>query len=129
MKFAFIGLAVALGAVLMFAVARFLDQSIAPLLLNSRIGRLGETNLPRVIVQGGNLYCRMKADDFRFPLPPGSRAVNPVVGGGFDTANGSVEARFDGTNQITVSEYKAFSQAKCRLGAGLRRRRYRTAYL
>ncbi|MCU1292636.1 MAG: hypothetical protein JWP08_1486 [Bryobacterales bacterium] len=116
MKVALTLVAVLIGAVLIFAAARFADEIVAPLFFNSRIGRLHEENLPKVLVEGGILYCRMKADDFRFPLPPGSRAVNPVLTGGFDTVEGSVEARFDGTNRITASEYEAFLSGKVQIG-------------
>jgi hypothetical protein len=80
---------------------------LAPLFLNSKIERLGEKNLPKILVEKGNIiHCRMKADDFRFPLPPGSRAFNPIVtSGGFDTIEGSLEARFESSNHITSSEY------------------------
>ena len=89
------------------AVIWFLDDTIAPLFLNSRIERLHETNLPRLQIEGGRtVYCRMKADDFRFPLPPGCHVENPVISGGFDTVDGSVEARFESTNHMTASEYK-----------------------
>ena len=58
----------------------------------------------------------MKADDFRFPLPRGARATNLVITGGFDTADGSVEARFDGTNRVTPSEYEDFLSGKVQVG-------------
>jgi hypothetical protein len=84
----------------------FADDTLAPLFLNSRVERLGEKNLPRIVVEpGGIVYCRLKADDFRFPLPPGSRATNLVVSGGFDTVDGSVEARFESANGMTPGEY------------------------
>jgi hypothetical protein len=87
-------LAVLVGLTLVFAVISWADESIAPLFLNSRIERLGETGLPKLRVErGGIICCRMKADDFRFPLPPGSHATNGNVSGGFDTVDGSVEAR------------------------------------
>ena len=85
----------------------FADSFIAPLVLHSRIERLGETNLPSLRIEaGGIIYCRMKADDFSFPLPPASHATNLSVTGSFDTADGSVEVRFDGTNQLTADQYK-----------------------
>src|SRR5213592_2902315 len=82
----------------------------SPLFLNSKIERVGEKNLPIMAVEkGGIIYCRMKADDFRFPLPPGAEAVNPVITkGGFDTVNGTVEAHLARTNQFTASEYEAW---------------------
>ena len=98
-------LGVALGFILIGfigVVTWFLDDTIAPLLWNSRIERLGETNLPRATIETGNIvYCRMKADDFRFALPVGLRATNLIItNGGFDTVHGSVEVYFDGTRQF-----------------------------
>jgi hypothetical protein len=111
-------LAVILCATLIAAPAIwFADDFIAPLLLNSRIERLGETNLPRIMIKrGSTIYCRMKADDFRFPLPPGSHAVNPIVTGGFDTVHGSVEARFESSNQISASTYESWVSGKLKEG-------------
>src|SRR3954466_11717864 len=79
----------------------------SPLFFYSKIERLGEKNLPRIVIEkGGIVYCRMKADDFRFPLPPGSRGTNPILNsGGFDTVDGTVEARFQGSNEITPGQY------------------------
>lgn len=92
----------------MLAVAiLFANSFIAPLMFHSRIERLGETNLPSIRVEsGGIIYCRMKADDFSFPLPPASHAKNLAVTGSFNTVDGSLEARFDGTNQLTADEYQ-----------------------
>jgi hypothetical protein len=96
----------------------FVDDSIAPLFLNSRIERLDETGLPKALVEkGGIIYCRMKADDFRFPLPPGSHVMPPIIiSGGFDTVDGSVEARFEGSNQVTPSEYEAWLSSRMQVG-------------
>ena len=105
-------------AVLIAAAIWWADEFLAPRFLNSRIERLRETNLPRIMVEHGNtIYCRMKADDFRFPLPSSSRATNLVVTGGFDTVDGSVEARFEGTNQVTASEYERSLSGKVQTGA------------
>jgi len=110
-------LAIFVTGVLVFATIHFLDETIAPLVLNSRIERLGERNLPRISVERNNVvYCRMKADDFRFPLPSGSRATNLVVSGGFDTVDGSVEARFDRTGGMTAAEYQSFLAGKVQEG-------------
>ena len=89
----------------------------SPLFLNSKTERVHEKNLPAIrIERGSTIYCRMKADDFRFPLPPGARATNLVVTGGFDTVDGSVEARFDGTNRVTAIEYENFLSGKVQVG-------------
>src|SRR5256885_154719 len=106
-----------IGVTLVAAAMWFADDFIAPLFLNSRIERLHEKNLPKILVErGSTIYCRMKADDFRFPLPPGSRAVNPIVTGGFDTVDGSVEARFESTNRVTATEYKSWLSGKVQVG-------------
>jgi len=104
-------------AVVIAAAFWFVDNYVAPLFLNSRIERLHERNLPRIIIESGNtVYCRMKADDFRFALPHGSQAAHPVISGGFDTVDGSVEARFDGTNLITASEYESSLSGRVQVG-------------
>lgn len=109
---------VLLVCVVLFAGAAWAVIALSPLFLNSKIERLHEKNLPKILVEnGGVIYCRMKADDFRLPLPPGSRAVNPVItSGGFDTVDGTVEARFESTNQLTVGEYKAWLAGKVQVG-------------
>lgn len=105
---------------LILAAIWLADDFVAPLFLNSRIERLGETGLPKIRIEKGNIvYCRMKADDFRFPLPPRSRAVNPVVIGGFDTVDGSVEARFEGTNRVTAHEYESWLSGKVQVGGNV----------
>jgi len=102
----------------MVAVLWFVNDFVAPLFLNSRIERLHETGLPKAVEKGGIIYCRMKADDFRFPLPKGSSAVLPIViSGGFDTVDGSVEARFEGSKQITALEYQNWLASRLQVGA------------
>jgi hypothetical protein len=39
-----------------------------------------------------------------------------VVSGGFDTVDGNFEARFDGTNRVTASEYESFLSGKVQVG-------------
>jgi hypothetical protein len=117
MKAAAVLIGVLVGGVLVFAAIRFANDTIAPLFLNSRIERLGEMDLPRIVVErGGTVYCRMKADDFRFPLPPGSQATNAMVSGGFDTVDGSVEAQFGGNNGNTAGEYQSSLAGKVQEG-------------
>src|SRR5262245_58496661 len=117
MKVVALPIAILVAGALVFIAIRFADDTLAPLFLNSRIERLSERDLPRIVVERGGLkYCRMKADDFRFPLPPGSRATNLVVTGGFDTVDGSVEARFDGASGMTASEYKGSLAGKVQEG-------------
>src|SRR5438874_1611663 len=98
---------VAVVCAVLIAGAALAAIKLAPLFLNSKIERLHEKNLPSIrIEKAAIVYCRMKADDFRFPLPPGSRTANPLITGRFDRVDGSVEARFGGTNQMTASEYE-----------------------
>jgi hypothetical protein len=116
-------LAAVIVGVAMFAAVRFANTTLAPLFLNSRIERLGEKDLPKIVVERGKtIYCRMKADDFRFPLPPGSRVVNQAVSGGFDTVDGSVEVRFDDPNAIIASEYRLLLSGKTPVGGEIRTR-------
>jgi hypothetical protein len=42
--------------------------------------------------------------------------VNPVVAGGFDTVDGTVEARFDGIDGVTASEYENSIAGKVQVG-------------
>lgn len=107
-----------LGCTVLLAGGAWVVIKFSPLFLNSRIERIREKNLPRIIIEEGNIvYCRMKADDFRFPLPPGSRVVNAVLSsGGFDTVDGSVEVRFPGTNQVTAGEYENWLSGRVPVG-------------
>jgi hypothetical protein len=109
---------VLLVCIALFVGAAWAVIALSPLFLNSRIERIHERNLPKIVVEnGGVVYCRTKADDLRFPLPPGSRAVNPVIAsGGFDTVDGTVEARFGGTNRLTAGEYKTWLAGKLQVG-------------
>ena len=45
---------------------------------------------------------------------------NPVVTGGFDTVDGSVEARFNGTNRVTAGEYESSLAGKIQVGGQVR---------
>lgn len=93
------------------------NDVIAPLFLNSRIERLGEKDLPKIrIEKNGAVYCRMKADDFRFPLPPGSIGSNPIVTGTFDCVDGTVECRFPGSNQLSAADYQSWVSGKVPVG-------------
>jgi hypothetical protein len=117
-------IALALFALVIIGATFWLaDEHLAPLWLNSRIERLGEAGLPKIIIEKGPvLHCRMKADDFRFPLPVGSRVTNAIVSGGFDTADGSVEARFDGTNVVTADQYQSWLSGKVPAGGQIEAR-------
>lgn len=107
----------------LIAGAALVAIKFSPLFLNSKIERIHEKHLPSIRVEkAGTICCRMKADDFRFPLPSGSRAVNPVVTGGFDTVDGSVELRFDSTNQVTANEYETWLAGKVPVGGQVRAR-------
>ncbi len=104
-------------AVLVAIAFWFANQYLAPLVFDSRIERIAENNLPRIVIErGGIVYCRMKADDFRFPLPPSSKATNAVVSGVFDSVDGSVEVHFDGTDGPTAGQYEAWVAGKLQRG-------------
>jgi len=105
------------AAVIAGVLAFLANAYFAPLFLNSRLERLHEQGLPKITIErGGIVYCRMKADDFRFPLPPGSRGTNGLVTGGFDTVDGSVEARFEDGKQMTAGGYQSWLSAKVKVG-------------
>ncbi len=109
---------VAIAIAVFFAIAAWGIIKFSPIFLNSKIERIHEKNLPKIFIEKrGLVYCRMKADDFRFQLPPGSTAANPVLAsGGFDTVKGTVEARFQGTNQMTASDYEQWLAGKVQVG-------------
>ena len=98
-----------------------LVEFFSRMLLHSRVERLGEKALPKVSVeQQDTIYCRMKADDFRFFLPPGSRALAPIVtSGGFDWLDGTVEVQFEGSNNITAEEYERWLSDKLQTGGSI----------
>jgi hypothetical protein len=82
------------------------NASIAPLLFNARIERINEPTLPRIIIeQGPVVYCRMRADGFRLPLPGGAvlREVR-LTNGRFDSAEGWVEMGVK--DERTVAEFE-----------------------
>ena len=81
-------------------------------------GREREAELPKVsIEEGGIVYCRMRADDFRFPLPLGARALRPVLeSGGFDTVAGKVQVELEDANELVATGYA--NSLRNRLPAG-----------
>jgi hypothetical protein len=101
-------LAIIICVALVAAGIWFVDDTIAPLFLNSRIERIAEAGLPKAFEEaGGIIHCRMKADDFRFPIPPHSRVVNPiVVSGGFDTVHGSVRVEVEKPFEVSAYAYE-----------------------
>jgi hypothetical protein len=108
------------GAVCIALVFMFVDDYIAPLFLNSRIERLHETGLPKARLEKGCVYCRMKADDFRLPLPPGYRAMAPIItSGGFDWVDGSAELRFDSNNPVGSRELVGWQPDNLQVGASV----------
>jgi len=121
LKQTFVVLCGVVCAVCLWTIIWFANVVLAPLFLDSRIERLHETGLPKALVEkGGIIYCRMKADDFRFPLPPGSHAVIPIrITGGFDTVDGAVEARFEGSNGITAGEYRSWLANRLQAGGSV----------
>jgi hypothetical protein len=87
------------------------NHVIAPLIWNSRIERIHETGLPKATVEKeGVIYCRMKADDFSFPIPPGTTVAGPIIISGiFDSVDGPLEVSYGATNQgMTADAYKSW---------------------
>lgn len=103
------------------AVFWLLLQFLSTRLLDSRIDRLHETGLPKIcVVSGTEIYCRMKADDFRFPLPPNSHTTkSAVTSGGFDWVDGIVNVAFDTSNHMTAAGYYQWLSNKLPMGASV----------
>ena len=106
------GISLLLGLLIWFVVAN------STLLLNSKMDRLTEEGLPTITIEGDNtVYCRMKADDFRFPLPPGAVAVNPrIVSGSFDTVKGSLIVTFPEGRPMSPRRYEEWLKARLQTG-------------
>jgi hypothetical protein len=117
-KTAVISISVALSVAL-FVV--FFNEYLAPRLFNSRIERIHEKGLPTACIENGTvLYCRMKADDFRLPLPPGSHAFTPIITtGGFDWVDGTVQIQFGTSNLITPAGYDHWLSGRLPAGASV----------
>ena len=109
---------VCVAVVLLGAAWSFFDTFLAPLFFNARVERLHESGLPNIEVKNGRtVHCRMKADDFEFPLPPGAQAVHPMLtSGGFDTVDGSVEAQFGTGAWMSPDEYERWLNGKVQVG-------------
>jgi hypothetical protein len=110
-----------LGIACVAAAFTFANEFIAPLLFNSRVERLHEADLPKAMLENGYfnsyVYCRMKADDFRLPLPAGLHARPPVIiAGGYDWVDGSVELRYDGSSGIGAGEYARWLPNRLQVG-------------
>ena len=108
-------------AIVVVGMGWCLVEFLSRMLFNSRVERLGERGLPKVFVENqGVIHCRMKADDFRFPLPPGTHVLtSAVTDGGFDWADGAVQIQFEGTNAITADQYKSWLSDKLQIGASI----------
>ena len=104
--------------VALLALATWFVAANSTLLLNSRLDRLLEDNLPKIIVEDeGTIYCRMKADDFRFPLPSGGISVDPAItSGGFDAVEGSVEVLFSGKDHMSPQQYEKWLSDRLQIG-------------
>jgi len=75
--------------------------------------------LPDVSIENGNtVYCRMRACDFRFPLPSGSQFIKTEsVEGGFDTINGVIYVTTTNGTPVNLAAYEA-QLKKYRLAEG-----------
>lgn len=70
-------------------------------------GREHEDGLPKISIEKGNVvYCRMKADDFRFRLPDGARPRPAVIErGGFDSVYGAIDVELKNATASFAREY------------------------
>src|SRR4051812_39883834 len=103
---------------LMTAGLFWVAELLSVILFHSRIERLGENDPKIALERSGTIYCRMKADDFRFPLPSGSQVLAmEVTTGGFDWAEGSVQLRFENSNHITPASYDKWLSKELQAGA------------
>jgi hypothetical protein len=89
-----------------------------PHFADSKSDRLSEDNLPRIEIENGRtVYCRMKADDFRFPLPEGATGIDPQLSsGGFDTVKGSVRVRFTKQPGMSAERYQEWLRQRLQTG-------------
>ncbi len=106
------GIVALLGAAIWFAAAN------STLLLDSRLGRLWEDNLPKIsIEEEKTVYCRMKADDFRFPLPPGATVLDlEIASGSFDSVEGHVRVRFPAKEGMSARECEYWLRERLHVG-------------
>jgi|SRR5580658_3781538 hypothetical protein len=106
------------GVFCLLEVLTFANDYIAPMLFDSRIERIHQTGLPKATLENGCVYCRMKADDFRLPLPLGYRALNPIITSGcFDSVDGTVELRVDSSNHVGQGEFTGWQPNNLQVGA------------
>jgi hypothetical protein len=93
-------------------------ESFSTIILLSKVERLGEKDLPKVFVENGStVYCRMKADDFRFSLPPGSRPLTTnIASGGFDWVDGSVEVQIQNSSTMNPIDYQSWISSRLQVG-------------
>ena len=65
--------------------------------------------LPAVSIENGDtVYCRMRACDFRFPLPRGSQFIKTeLVERGFDTINGFIYVKMTNGTAVNLAAYEA----------------------
>jgi len=91
------------------------------LLFNTRIERIFERDLPRISIEDERIiYCRMQADDFRFPLPQYGIAIDPtLLGGGFDTIEGSVRITYQGGTGMNAQEYESWVRERSQMGGSI----------
>ncbi|MGJ8635117.1 MAG: hypothetical protein ACSHX7_14470, partial [Luteolibacter sp.] len=103
---------IVIGSISLFVAAN------STLFFGTRLDRALEDGLPRVLIEDAQVvYCRMKADDFRFELPNGGVAADPLISsGGFDTVKGSVEISFPQGDGISADEYESWMQGRLQVG-------------
>ncbi len=84
-------------------------------------GPENEPGLPKVTIEkGGVVYCRMRADDFRFPLPRGASVRRAVLDSGcFDSVDGKVEVELNGDAEVTARQYTSWIEGRLPTGGGV----------
>ena len=107
-----------LGGVTLIGAPIWIVLSNSTLFLNSRLDRLDESNLPLVSIEDENVvYCRMKADDFRFEIPTGGVATKASIESeGFESVDGSVVVTFPEERQISTRQYGELLRKNLQVG-------------
>lgn len=110
LKRALLGVAAMACLFVLAFVALIVFVMMPPLKSFSRI----HEKLPALFVENGNtVYCRMKACDFRFPLPDDVSIIGTnITDGGFDTIHGAIYIVGTNGGPVNLREYADFLQKK-----------------
>ena len=106
------------SAILLLGLLVWFVAVNSTLFLDSRLDRLMENGLPTITIEDEKIvYCRMKGDDFRLPLPPeGTVSESSIESGGYDTVAGSVLVTFLGGQSISPQKYEKWLKGKVQTG-------------